>query len=145
MQLSFTAGDAQSSLKKLEWTVVEDVGTAGEACKVCTPESNTIHLGGHCPATDATDRDCLCTPHGACLQQRYLIPVHKHQELKNGVHSRGYTFTVTATNRAGLENTHSFRVFIDTTPPVRAVPRLNLRAGFPIGSIGFGFVGCQFT
>ena len=114
MKFAFKAGDDQSALKSLKWTVTEDVITTGEACTVCTPESNSVALGGPCAIQDA---DCLCTPHGKCRTEAFKLPVHLHQQMSAGEHGRGYTFAITATNRAGLATTKSLRIVIDTTPP----------------------------
>lgn len=115
MKFAFKAGDDQSALKLLTWTVTEDVITDGEACTVCTPEKNTIGLGGE--GCDIEDQDCLCTPHGRCRTEAFKLPVHRHQQMSAGEHGRGYTFAITATNRAGLQTTKSLRIVIDTTPP----------------------------
>jgi hypothetical protein len=114
MKFAFTAGDDHSALKTLTWTVTEDTITDGEACTVCTPEKNSVSLGGDC---NVQDQGCLCTPHGRCRKEEFHLPVDRHQEMAAGEHGRGYTFGITATNRAGLTTTKSMRIVIDTTPP----------------------------
>ena len=119
IQFKFNAGDVQSGLQKLEWEVKEDVDLDGKPCVVCQPTKNTISLGQSCKKGD---RGCICTAWGFCRFESFSIPANKHQELKNGLHGRGYTFTIIATNKAGLKTrSKGYRITIDTSPPVPGI------------------------
>jgi hypothetical protein len=129
MLFKFKAFDEESSLKKLEWFITEDLGQSNEACTVCQPEKNTVAID----ICAEQNPDCVCTPAGLCRMESHSLPLSSHQELKLGEHGRSYVFVVKATNRAGLiTESDPYTVKVDTSPPTAGYVRDGLAGTFDV-------------